>query len=86
MADQLEELNIILFQQIKRLSSRTLTHKELNEEIDRSKAMAILASQHISSSSLILRKQIMQNAGNAKNIQIIEDIPSDKLINHKTES
>lgn len=62
--DKLEDLNNLLFLQIKRLSKEDLVGKELDKEIERAKAMAVISSQFISSSSLQLRKALIMKNGN----------------------
>lgn len=74
MSDKLNEMNDLLFAQLKRLSSDGLTKQELDDEIERSKAMALVSSQYIASSSLQLRKAIMLSSGNAHNIKMIESL------------
>jgi len=56
--DKLDELNDILYKQLIRLSDN-LPDNELTKEIERSKAMAIVASQFIASSTLKVRKELM---------------------------
>lgn len=74
MSDKLNEMNDLLFAQLKRLSSDELTKEQLDDEIERSKAMALVSSQYIASSSLQLRKAIMLSSGNAHNIKMIESL------------
>lgn len=62
--DKMSELNDLLFQQIERLSSEKLTKDQLDTEIERSKAMALVASQYISNETLQLRKAVLM--GGAK--------------------
>lgn len=62
--DKMSELNDLLFQQIERLSSEKLTKDQLDAEIERSKAMALVASQYISNETLQLRKAVLM--GGAK--------------------
>lgn len=66
--DKLEELNDILYQQLIRLSD-DLPDKELAKEIERSKAMAIVASQFIASSTLKMRKEILIKGNTYKMIE-----------------
>lgn len=74
MSDNLNEMNDLLFKQLQRLSNDNLTKDELDDEIERSKAMALVSSQYIASSSLQLRKAIMLSSGNAQNIKMIESL------------
>lgn len=57
--DKMSELNDLLFRQIERLSSEKLTKDQLDTEIERSKAMALVASQYISNETLQLRKAVL---------------------------
>lgn len=57
----LDKMNEMLFTQLERLSRTDLTEKELNVEIDRAKAMAIVSSQMISSSTLQMRQKFLAN-------------------------
>ena len=67
----LEELNDILYQQIQRLSSEDLTEKELDKEIDRAKAMALVSSQLIASSTLQIRREMILSNSHS-NIKLLE--------------
>ena len=69
--DRLEELNEVLYEQIKRLASDNLTETELDKEIERAKAMAIVSSQFIASSTLHLRTCMMLAGANA-NVRLLE--------------
>lgn len=69
--DRLEELNEVLYAQIKRLSSEDLTESELDKEIERAKAMAVISSQFIASSTLQMRKAMMLAGGQA-NLKLLE--------------
>lgn len=67
----LEELNDILYRQIQRLASEDLTEKELDKEIDRAKAMALVSSQLIASSTLQIRREMILS-GSHSNIKLLE--------------
>lgn len=69
--DRLDELNDLLYRQIERLASDNLTDTELDKEIERAKAMAVISSQFIASSTLQVRKAMMLAGGQA-NIKLLE--------------
>lgn len=57
---QMSKINDLLFQQIERIShNEEVKEDKLNEEIERSKAMALLASQYIAGETLEMKKEIM---------------------------
>lgn len=53
----LGDLNNHLFMQLERLNEEDLSGEELKKEIERSKAIATVASQIISNGNLVLRAQ-----------------------------
>jgi len=55
MNNKLSSLNNYLFEQMERLNDHDLTGEELQQEIDRSKAISIVASQIIQTGNLVLR-------------------------------
>jgi len=57
---QMSKINDLLFQQIERIShNEEVKEEKLSEEIERSKAMALLASQYIAGETLEMKKEIM---------------------------
>ena len=58
--DDLNELNNILFQQLRKLTSAT-SKEELRQEIDRSTAVCNVSTQVVSNASLALRAQCVAN-------------------------
>jgi len=56
----MSKINDLLFQQIERIShNEEVKEEKLSEEIERSKAMALLASQYIAGETLEMKKEIM---------------------------
>ena len=56
----MSKINDLLFQQIERIShNEEVKEDKLHEEIERSKAMALLASQYIAGETLEMKKEIM---------------------------
>jgi len=55
MRNTLNDLNNHLFAQLERLSDEGLSGEELNNEINRAKAVTDVATQIISNSSLVLK-------------------------------
>lgn len=53
----LGDLNNHLFEQLERLNEEELTTEDLSKEIERSKAVAMIASQIISNGNLVLKAQ-----------------------------
>ena len=60
-ANNLADLNNILFEQLEKLSNPDLKDKELKEEIERSQAIAKVAAQIINTGSLVLKVKTMQD-------------------------
>lgn len=57
---QMSKINDLLFKQIERISNdEEIKDDKLNDEIERSKAMALLASQYIAGETLEMKKEIM---------------------------
>ena len=65
-ANNLADLNNILFEQLEKLSNPDLKDKELKEEIERSQAIAKVAAQIINTGSLVLKVKSMQDGDKIK--------------------
>lgn len=65
MKNTLVDLNNHLFEQLERLNDENLKGEELQEEIDRSKAVSDIASRIVSNASLALQAAKMKG-GNIK--------------------
>ena len=76
-ANNLADLNNILFEQLEKLSNPNLKDKELKDEIERSQAIAKVASQIINNGSLVLRIKSMQDTDNV-DTPMLESTPSKK--------
>lgn len=57
---QIDEMNQLLFDQIKAISDRDLKDNDLGQEVERSKAMALLASQYLQGEVVKLRQAVSQ--------------------------
>lgn len=66
MNNQLTDLNNHLFAQIERLGDEDKTSEEIENEIERAKAIAGVADRVISNADLMLRAQIARTAGTNK--------------------
>ena len=63
MKNTLTDLNNHLFAQIERLGDEDIIGEQLDEEIKRSKAIAVISSQIISNADMALRaKRVLLNA------------------------
>lgn len=58
---RLDEMNEMLFKQMERLSKTDLTEEQLNVEIERAKAIALVGCQYINSASLQLKQEAFNN-------------------------
>ena len=57
---QMSKINDLLFKQIERISNeKEIKDDKLNDEIERSKAMALLANQYIAGETLEMKKELM---------------------------
>lgn len=56
---RIDEINELLYQQIESVSRKNINKDKLNEEIERSKAMALLASQYVAGETLKMRKEFV---------------------------
>ena len=63
-----ERLNKKLYEQLERISEPKLSKEALSEEVERAKAMALLASQMIAGETLKMRQEIVEKQINAKRI------------------
>ena len=57
----LNEMNDILFAQMRRLSADDLSHETLQQEVVRSKALADVATRIIQSGELVLRAHVFRD-------------------------
>lgn len=60
MKNTLGDLNMHLFAELERLGDEDIKGDELNEEIDRAKAIKSVASQIISNGNLVLKSMELQ--------------------------
>ena len=60
MQNKLSDLNNHLFAQLERLDDEDISGDALREEIDRAKAMAVIAEQVIDNASLILKAVVFK--------------------------
>lgn len=60
MKNTLGDLNMHLFAELERLGDEDIKGDELNEEIDRAKAITSVASQIISNGNLVLKSMELQ--------------------------
>lgn len=66
---KINEINELLYKQIERISDTSLKDEKLQDEIERSKAMALLASQCIAGETLEMKKEVMsKQIGKVNNI------------------
>lgn len=56
---RIDEINELLYQQIELVSKKHIKKDELGEEIERSKAMALLANQYVAGEMLKMRKELV---------------------------
>lgn len=61
---KINEINELLYKQIERISQSDVKDENLQDEIERSKAMALLASQYIAGETLQMKKEVMQLSNN----------------------
>lgn len=73
MRNTLGDLNNHLFAQLERLSDEEISGEDLQEEIERAKAVTSVANQIISNSSLVLRAQ--QFKADYQGRKAIEEVP-----------
>lgn len=55
---QIDEMNQLLFEQIKAISNKELKDVDLGQEVERSKAMALLASQYLQGEIVKMRREV----------------------------
>lgn len=55
--NKLSDLNNHLFEQLERLNDESLTTEQLVKEVERTKAMALIATKIIDNGNLVLRAQ-----------------------------
>lgn len=55
---QIDEMNQLLFEQIKAISNKKLKDNDLGQEVERSKAMALLASQYLQGEIVKMRREV----------------------------
>lgn len=60
MKNTLGDLNMHLFAELERLGDEDIKGEELNEEIDRAKAITSVATQIISNGNLVLKSMELQ--------------------------
>lgn len=60
MKNTLGDLNMHLFAELERLGDEDIKGEELNEEIDRAKAITSVATQIISNGNLVLKSMKLQ--------------------------
>ncbi|MDM8310803.1 hypothetical protein HF846_04185 [Clostridium cadaveris] len=60
MKNTLRDLNMHLFAELERLGDEDIKGEELNEEIDRAKAITSVATQIISNGNLVLKSMELQ--------------------------
>lgn len=60
MKTRIDDINELLYQQIANISNSNLKKEALGEEIERSKAMALLASQYVAAETLKMRKEFAE--------------------------
>lgn len=65
MKNQLIDLNNHLFAQLERLGNESLKGEGLKQELDRSKAITLVAVQVVSNARLALDAKIFQSGGNS---------------------
>lgn len=69
MRNTLGDLNNHLFAQLERLSDEDLAGEQLQEEIERAKAVTSVANQIISNGSLVLQAQKFHTEYKSKDLQ-----------------
>lgn len=70
MQNKLVDLNNHLFAELERLSEEDLKGKELDEEINRSKAVADIASRIIANGALALKAKLATDKCNDANLHL----------------
>lgn len=55
---QIDEMNQLLFEQIRAISNKELKDVDLGQEVERSKAMALLASQYLQGEIVKMRREV----------------------------
>lgn len=55
---QIDDMNQLLFEQIKAISDKDLKDNDLGQEVERSKAMALLASQYLQGEVVKMRREV----------------------------
>lgn len=54
---RIDDINEILYKQLENLSNTNLKENDLVEEVERAKAMALLASQYVATETLKMRRE-----------------------------
>lgn len=70
MKNKLVDLNNHLFAELERLSEEDLKGEKLDEEIDRSKAIADIASKIIANGALALKAKLATDKSNDANLHL----------------
>jgi len=61
--NNLAELNAAMFEQLRRLNNTSLSKEKLNDEIERTRAVCLLASQIIANANLALKSHVVRSGG-----------------------
>lgn len=61
---KIDEINDLLYEQIKAISDKDIKDNQLGQEVERSKAMALLASQYLAGETIKLRQENIKRLTN----------------------
>ncbi|MBQ7185990.1 MAG: hypothetical protein IJR92_04260 [Alphaproteobacteria bacterium] len=75
--NNLAELNVHMFEQLRRLNDKNLTKEQMESEIERTKGVCLLASQIISNANLALKAHVVKSGVGVPPMLLTDDTEMD---------